>query len=255
MRAARSTRRFAASSGPTIVCAQAGEVNTGAFDPLEEIAALCAGAGAWLHVDGAFGLWAAASPTLASPDVGRRAGGLLGDGRAQVAQRPVRQRACVRRASRRPPRRDAAHRGVPRRGRGSPRPDGLDARVLAAGTRVRRLRGAALTRPVGRRRAGRALVCSSPPVRGRRSCELDGCEVLNEVVLNQVLFRFADDETTNAVLAAVQASGEAWMSGTSWDGALGDPAVGVELADERARHRARARRLRGRARRRSEWHA
>ena len=42
--------------------------------------------------------------------------------------------------------------------------------------------------------------------------------MLNEVVLNQVLFRFADDETTNALLDAVQASGEAWMAGTTWDG-------------------------------------
>jgi hypothetical protein len=42
--------------------------------------------------------------------------------------------------------------------------------------------------------------------------------VLNEVVLNQVLFRFADDEQTRAALASVQASGEAWMSGTVWDG-------------------------------------
>jgi glutamate/tyrosine decarboxylase-like PLP-dependent enzyme len=48
--------------------------------------------------------------------------------------------------------------------------------------------------------------------------QLPGCEVLNEVVLNQVLFRFEDDETTSTALAAVQASGEAWMSGTSWDG-------------------------------------
>ena len=48
--------------GPTIVCAQAGEVNTGAFDPLPEIADACEQAGAWLHVDGAFGLWAAVSP-------------------------------------------------------------------------------------------------------------------------------------------------------------------------------------------------
>ena len=47
---------------------------------------------------------------------------------------------------------------------------------------------------------------------------LPGCEVLTEVVLNQVLFRFDDDETTTRMLAAVQASGEAWMSGTTWDG-------------------------------------
>jgi glutamate/tyrosine decarboxylase-like PLP-dependent enzyme len=48
--------------------------------------------------------------------------------------------------------------------------------------------------------------------------ELPGCEVLNEIVLNQVLFRFASDDATDAVLAAVQRSGEAWMAGTVWDG-------------------------------------
>ena len=55
---------LAEGDGPTIVCAQAGEVNTGAFDPFDEIADAVAPHGAWLHVDGAFGLWAAASPNL-----------------------------------------------------------------------------------------------------------------------------------------------------------------------------------------------
>ena len=54
-----------AIDGPTIVCAQAGEVNTGAVDPFAEIATLSRDAGAWLHIDGAFGLWAAASPVSA----------------------------------------------------------------------------------------------------------------------------------------------------------------------------------------------
>src|SRR5262249_55384007 len=55
---------LAAEDAPTIVCAQVGEVNTGAIDPLPDIADAASGAGAWLHVDGAFGLWAAASPQL-----------------------------------------------------------------------------------------------------------------------------------------------------------------------------------------------
>ncbi len=55
---------LAEGDGPAIVCAQAGDVNSGAFDRFAEIADSCAAHGAWLHVDGAFGLWAAASPSL-----------------------------------------------------------------------------------------------------------------------------------------------------------------------------------------------
>ena len=87
----RATRSPPAAA-PAIVCAQAGEVNTGAFDDLGAIADATAAAGAWLHVDGAFGLWAAASPALRHLVAGRRAGRLVGDRRAQVAQRPVRLR-------------------------------------------------------------------------------------------------------------------------------------------------------------------
>jgi glutamate/tyrosine decarboxylase-like PLP-dependent enzyme len=55
-----------ALNGPTIVCVQAGNVNTGAFDPIDEICHRARAAGAWVHVDGAFGLWAAAAPALAA---------------------------------------------------------------------------------------------------------------------------------------------------------------------------------------------
>jgi glutamate/tyrosine decarboxylase-like PLP-dependent enzyme len=64
MRPDALARAIGTSSAPTIVCAQAGNVNTGAFDPLDEIADITARGGAWLHVDGAFGLWAAASDRL-----------------------------------------------------------------------------------------------------------------------------------------------------------------------------------------------
>jgi glutamate/tyrosine decarboxylase-like PLP-dependent enzyme len=64
MRADELATTLADSTGPLIVCAQAGEVNTGSFDPLPEIVELARAAGAWVHVDGAFGIWAAASPAL-----------------------------------------------------------------------------------------------------------------------------------------------------------------------------------------------
>ena len=136
--------------GPTIVCAQAGEVNTGAFDPLPEIADLCEAAGAWLHVDGAFGIWAAVSPRAAPSRRGPRARGLVDDGRAQVAQRSLRLRDRPLPPPRGAPRGDDHERLVPDPGRGraaGARPGRLGARVLAAGARIRRLRGAALARP------------------------------------------------------------------------------------------------------------
>ena len=64
MKADALERALSGGDQPTIVCAQAGNVNTGAFDPLDAIADITSGRGAWLHVDGAFGLWAAASTTL-----------------------------------------------------------------------------------------------------------------------------------------------------------------------------------------------
>ena len=79
--------------GPVLVCAQAGNVNTGACDPLEPIADAVAARGGWLHVDGAFGLWSAASPAPGAPRRRPRAGALVGGRRPQVAERALRLRA------------------------------------------------------------------------------------------------------------------------------------------------------------------
>jgi len=203
--------------GPTIVCAQAGEVNTGSFDDLEAIADLAEAAGAWLHVDGAFGLWAAASPRLRGLIAGaERADSWATDahkwlnvpydcGIAFVADpKPHRAAMAVR----------AAYLVQDEAAR-----DQMDWTPEFS----RRARGFAVY--AGLRSLGRSGVAELV----ERSCAratqfasviqgLPGCEVLNQVVLNQVLFRFADDVTTDAILASVQASGEAWMSGTQWDG-------------------------------------
>jgi glutamate/tyrosine decarboxylase-like PLP-dependent enzyme len=209
---------LAAVDGPAIVCAQAGEVNTGAFDPIPEIAQVAREHGAWLHVDGAFGLWAAAAPSLRHLVEGvDRADSWATDahkwlnvpydcGLAFVAH-PDAHRASMRLT--------AAY---------------LVADPAAARDEMdwtpefsRRARGFAVyaaLRSLGR--SGVADLVERCCARARQFAEaaaaLPGCEIVNDVVLNQVLFRFADDETTNRILAAVQASGEAWMSGTTWDG-------------------------------------
>ena len=135
--------------GPTIVCGQAGEVNTGAFDDLDAIADVAAEAGAWFHVDGAFGLWAAASPQLRHLLRGsERADSWATDG-AQVAERPVRLGPRLLRASGGAPRRDERDRVVSRAcGRQARARRGrLDARVLAPRARLPDLRGDPLARP------------------------------------------------------------------------------------------------------------
>ena len=108
MRADALAEALAAGDGPAIVCAQAGNVNTGAIDPLADIVAAAREHGAWVHVDGAFGLWAAASPALAGLVGGRGRRRLVGDRRPQVAQRPLRLRRRRGPRPRRPRRRDGA---------------------------------------------------------------------------------------------------------------------------------------------------
>jgi hypothetical protein len=139
-----------AADGPTIVCAQAGEVNTGAFDPLEAIADAVEEHGAWLHVDGAFGLWAAASPQLRHLVRGaNRAHSWITDTHKWL-------NGC-----------DDGERVVPDAGRyGGPRRGGLGTGVLPAGTRLFRLRGTPLAWPGGRRGARGTNMCVRPPVRG-----------------------------------------------------------------------------------------
>jgi glutamate/tyrosine decarboxylase-like PLP-dependent enzyme len=206
------------ATGPTIVCAQAGEVNTGAFDSLAEIGDLCRGADVWLHVDGAFGLWAAATPRLRHLATGAE----LADSWATDAHKWLNVPYDCGLAFVAHP---EAHRAAMR----------LIAEYLVADETAardqmdwtpefsRRARGFAVyaaLRSLGR--DGVAELVEGSCARARQFADaiarLPGCEVVNEVVLNQVLFRFADDETTAAALAHVQASGEAWMSGTTWDG-------------------------------------
>ena len=137
--------------GPAIVCAQAGNVNSGAFDPLAEITAAAREHGAWVHVDGAFGLWAAASPALSHLTAGAAdADSWATDGHkwlnvpydcgvVAVRDREAHAAAMGMSAAYLDPRR---LRALELR---------LGARGVATRARVRRLRGAALARPRGGR--------------------------------------------------------------------------------------------------------
>jgi glutamate/tyrosine decarboxylase-like PLP-dependent enzyme len=190
-------------------------VNTGAFDPLDELAAACAAApNALLHVDGAFGPWAATTPSLRALLRGyERADSWATDAHNWLnvpydcgiafSAHPDTHRATV--SAR------AAYLVY-----GADQRDAMDWTPESS----RRARTFALyVRSLGSRGSAELVerCCAHARLFADGLRDL-GAEVLNEVVLNQVLFRFAGDEQTDAVLRAVQESGEAWMSGTVWRG-------------------------------------
>jgi glutamate/tyrosine decarboxylase-like PLP-dependent enzyme len=220
MRAGAVAEALAAGDGPAIVCAQAGEVNTGAFDPLREIADVCEAEDAWLHVDGAFGIWAAVSPRLRHLVEGMaRADSWTTDAHKWLnvpydsgivlCAHPESHRAAM-----------TVHAEYLVQDEGARRVrDQLDW-VPEFSRRARGFALYAALRSLGR--SGLiALVercCDAAAQFGRGVAEIPGVTLLNEVVLNQVLFRFEDDAKTDQVLARVQESGRVWCSGTVWDG-------------------------------------
>jgi glutamate/tyrosine decarboxylase-like PLP-dependent enzyme len=206
--------------GPKIVCAQSGEVNSGAFDPLGEIVDACRAHGAWCHVDGAFGLWAAASPKYKHLlDGYEHADSWATDGHkwlnvpydcgiAAVADATAHREAMTLPESPYiPPNEGGEPWGVDwtpefsRRARGVP--------VYAA---LRYLGRDGVADLVDR-------CCAYAQRIAARLQQADGLEVLNDVVLNQVLVRVNDDdELTNATLARIQSDGTCWLSGSTFKG-------------------------------------
>jgi glutamate/tyrosine decarboxylase-like PLP-dependent enzyme len=220
--------------GPTLVCAQSGNVNTGAFDALEEIVPIVRERpNAWLHVDGAFGLWAAAVPELRD-----RVAGLAGaDSWTTDAHKwlnvPYDSGIVIVRDA-------AAHHASMTLG-------AAYYVETAGGERdpynwvpesSRRARGFAIhaaLKSLGR--SGLADMISGCCAIARRMADglrgAEGVTILNDVVLNQVLVRFsppgdgdaaatddpaATDDFTRRVIAAVQADGTCWLGGTTWHG-------------------------------------
>ena len=206
------------TEGPQIVCAQAGNVNTGAFDPIAEICDLAHAAGAWVHVDGAFGLWAAVSPEL-RPLV---AGIDRADSWATDAHKWLNvpyDSGLVLCAHPEPHRAAMSIRAAYLIQDESGQRDSLDFNPEFS----RRARGFpvyAAIRALGR--SGIAEIVDRCHAMARRFADTlaaNGVAVLNDVVLNQVLVRFGDDDAlTRRVVSAVQQEGTCWMSGTTWQG-------------------------------------
>ena len=217
MRPDRLRRLLDNLSGPTILCAQAGNVNTGAFDPLREIGEIAREHGAWLHVDGAFGLWARASRELR-----HRADGIeLADSWATDAHKWLNVPydsgvAIVRHAEdhRAAMTSTAAYlvqtQGIER--------DAVDW-VPEFSRRARGIAVYATVRALGR--VGVEDLVDGCCARARQMADVlrraPGVEVLNDVVSNQVLVRFGgDDELTRRVVTGVQQEGTCWLGGTTW---------------------------------------
>jgi glutamate/tyrosine decarboxylase-like PLP-dependent enzyme len=207
-------------AGPLVVCLQAGNVNTGACDDLAGAIRLARGYGAWVHVDGAFGLWAAVAPARRHLVAGlQEADSWATDGHKwlnvpydcgyAVVADPVAHRAAM------------AFTAAYLTGSGE---DGLRTPADYVPESSRRARGFATWAAL--RQLGRSgvadLVEGCCVLAGRLADQLtalDGVAVVNDVVLNQVLVRFGDDDArTEAVVAAVQASGECWTGATTWHG-------------------------------------
>jgi len=220
MRADALADALASPAGPAIVIAQAGNVNTGAFDPAGPIAdAVAAHPNAWLHIDGAFGLWAATSPSLRHLVAGvDRADSWSTDAHKWLNVGydcgfvAIRDSDAHRAAMSATPAAYLMRTGTQR----EPWEFVLDSSRRARGFVVY-----AALRSLGR--GGVAALVDRCCILARRMAEqlatAPGVAVLNDVALNQVLVRFGDDdERTRAVIAAVQEDGTAWMGGTTWQG-------------------------------------
>jgi len=208
---------------PAIVCAQAGNVNTGSFDPLAEVTKLADEHGAWVHVDGAFGLWAAASPRYRHLVAGLEGAHSWATDAHKWLNVPYDSGlAFVRDAG--------AHRAAMARSAAYlQRSETYRDNYEWTPEFSRRARGFAVyaaLRSLGR--AGLAALVERCCAHARLFAELlaraPGVQVVNEVVLNQVLVRFEPasgtpeqgDQWTREVIARVQRDGTCWLSGTVW---------------------------------------
>lgn len=209
---------------PTIVCLQAGNVNTGACDNFRASIELAHQAGAWVHIDGAFGLWAAAGPTTRHVVDGLELADSWAcdahkwlnvpyDSAFAIVSRPDVHVAAMSYSA--PYLVGSGQLAQP----GSGADAGLGDLTPESSRRARGFTVWAALRHLGR--AGVADIVERCCAHARRFAEgfrAAGYHVANEVVLNQVLVSFGSDEVTDQVIAATQADGTCWMGGTTWRG-------------------------------------
>ncbi len=205
--------------GPTIVCLQAGNVNSGAFDDIGAASDAAHAHGAWVHVDGAFGLWAAANPGTCHLTTGIEAADSWATDGHKWLNVPY---DCGYVFCARPDAHEAAmsYTAAYLTGQGANGLRGPSDYVLESSRRARGFATWAALRQLGRR--GVADLVERCCALARRFAEqlaaVSGVRVVNEVVLNQVLVSFGDDERTDRVVDRVQRSGECWMGATTWHG-------------------------------------
>ena len=201
-------------AGPAIVCLQAGNVNTGASDPFVPLIEWARQGGAWIHVDGAFGLWAAAAPELVSQVTGAEGA----DSWATDCHKWLNTTydcgvALVR---------DPVALGTAMEASASYLPGGAAEAMHLTPQSSQRARGvevwAALASLGGDGVA--ALVDKSCRLARRFAAAMEeaGFDVLNDVVLNQVLVSFGSADRTDEVIARVQEDGTCWCGPTTWQG-------------------------------------
>jgi glutamate/tyrosine decarboxylase-like PLP-dependent enzyme len=222
MRVDELERMLAAGSGPAIVIAQVGDVNSGAIDAMADVTRLAREHGAWCHVDGAFGLWAAASPALRGIVAGVEDADSWATDAHKLLNVPYDSGIAVVRDPVAPAAAMSSFAGavyIPTR---TSDERNQSEWVPEFSRRARGFAVYAAIRELGR--DGVADLVERSCRHARLMAELLGADeratVLNEVVLNQVLVRFARDgrNTTDEVLRGVQREGTCWMSGTQWDG-------------------------------------
>jgi glutamate/tyrosine decarboxylase-like PLP-dependent enzyme len=202
-------------SARSLVCIQAGNVNTGAFDPATEICRRAKEQGAWVHVDGAFGLWAAAAPGRASLMTGfadadswatdcHKWLNVPYDSGLAFVREPQHLRAAMTFSA-------AYLQSSDSREPGHYTPE--------SSRRARAIEVWAALRSLGRRGLAEMIErnCRSA-ARFADKLRTAGCSILNDVVLNQVLVSFGDASATKRVISELQNEGTCWCGATEWHG-------------------------------------